>query len=264
MMKKTVLWITILFCLLLLPFTVVAAEANTFRISLHRDFGYGGFGIDIQGKFSLRIDEAPELQQVTYLMDGEEMAVLTESPFRFNFSTDDYAPGIHTLSAVAVAQDGTILESNEIRADFLTKEESNQMMVKVIGAIVGGLVVFTGLSVLITTLLTRKNGKLGNQGYEDELPVGYRFRGGGICRHCGKPFSFHMWGANLLTHKFDRCPHCGKWSMLRHASEMDLKEAFRKMKAADDEKVNTINQLNHAGSESSLKDQLDQSKYLDS
>ena len=30
-----------------------------------------------------------------------------------------------------------------------------------------------------------------------------------------KPFARHFWGINLVVGKYDRCPHCGKWGLVR-------------------------------------------------
>ena len=30
-----------------------------------------------------------------------------------------------------------------------------------------------------------------------------------------EPFARHIWGLNLVVGKYDRCPHCGKWSLVR-------------------------------------------------
>ncbi len=41
----------------------------------------------------------------------------------------------------------------------------------------------------------------------------------------GKPFGMHIWGLNALGGKYDRCDHCGKWSIVRRASPSALAAA---------------------------------------
>ena len=56
-------------------------------------------------------------------------------------------------------------------------------------------------------------------------PRNYGHYGGAICPKCERPFSRHIYGLNLGFHKYDRCPYCGKWSLVRRASREELEAA---------------------------------------
>ena len=84
-------------CLLLVP-SVLAQNESALQLSLRRDFGTG-IGSSIQGKFSLRAEGPADLTRVVFLIDGETMAEVTTPPFRYQFHTDAYSPGVHTFSA---------------------------------------------------------------------------------------------------------------------------------------------------------------------
>ena len=79
------------------------------------------------------------------------------------------------------------------------------------------------LAVIIPAITTR--GKL------EHLPLGserdYGFRGGAICPKCHRPFAMHLWGLNLGLGRYDRCPYCGKWSIVSSKSLAKLREAER-------------------------------------
>ena len=78
-----------------------------------------------------------------------------------------------------------------------------------------------GLAFLVPLIFTR--------GKKEQLPPGaprnYGHYGGAICPKCERPFSRHIYGLNLGLHKYDRCPYCGKWSLVRRASREELEAA---------------------------------------
>jgi len=67
----------------------VGAQDEELSIRLHRDFGYGGFAGDIQGRFSFTASGPDDLENVTYTIDGEPMGTVSEAPFRLRFEFDD-------------------------------------------------------------------------------------------------------------------------------------------------------------------------------
>jgi Ribonuclease G/E len=64
----------------------------------------------------------------------------------------------------------------------------------------------------------------------------------------------HIYGMNLLTSKLDRCPYCGKWSVVRHQSL----EALRAAEQAELEGEKA--QVPEETEEEKLKRELDDSK----
>jgi hypothetical protein len=68
----------------------------------------------------------------------------------------------------------------------------------------------------------------------------------------------HIWGLNVVTGKYDRCPHCGKWSLVRRAHPDVLQsaaEAFAEADAATAVSPPTPND------EDALRKQLDDSRF---
>ncbi len=43
----------------------------------------------------------------------------------------------------------------------------------------------------------------------------------------------HVWGLNLVVGKLDRCPHCGKWSLVQRVPQALLHEEEAAELAAD-------------------------------
>ena len=74
-MKKVIIYVLLLgvlgFCFG--PSVDRAFAQEQLTISLHRDFGYSGFGNDIQGLFSIRVSGPTDLAQVEFYIDGQSM-----------------------------------------------------------------------------------------------------------------------------------------------------------------------------------------------
>jgi hypothetical protein len=199
-----------------------AGQDETWDLGLHRDFGYAGGG-DIQGRFTLDVDEAEGLTQVVFLFDGEAVATDREAPFEFAFSTGDYPLGPHTLAAVGTLEGGGELRTPERQVNFVGADESWQAAFRIVGPILAVVLVVTALGVVGPLLLDR--GKKGFRRGE------YGAAGGAVCPRCGLPFSRHVVAPNLLLGKLERCPHCSRWSIVRAASRAELEVAEARLDA---------------------------------
>jgi hypothetical protein len=113
-----------------------------------------------------------------------------------------------------------------------------------------------GLVALSFVISFATAGKLKN------LPPGaprpYGAAGGAICPRCGRPFSRHFFSPNMLVGKLERCPFCGKWSILA-AQPLSL---LRRAEAAELEAAGGEAVLQES-EEERLRKQLDQSRYLE-
>lgn len=254
-MKTKAFLLFLLLVLILIPWqTALAQEDDDFKLSLSRDFGYGGMGNDIQGMFSLRINGPDDLVRVEFFIDGELMGEDAESPFAFQFNTDNYTVGLHTLNAVGYTAGGRELQSREITVEFVSAEESW----KAVGKIIVPLLILVVVSLVggfaIPLLSGRKRGS---------TPLGeqrrYGLAGGAICPRCKRPFSLNFWAPNMLVGKLDRCPHCGKVGIIRSRSLSDLRAA----EAAELEMIDTQGQMPVESEEERLRKELDASKYQD-
>lgn len=244
-MKKKI-WLFIVLTLFALPLTVFAQNEGL-KVEFTRDWGYGGFAGDIQGKFSLRVTGPETLVEVRYMLDDQVMAVISAPPFNFQFNTDSFPPGPHTLTVIGVLQDGTELAGPEYKRIFLSAEDANAASMKIILPILvvaGGVTLF---AVIVPLVMGRKgNYKLGQ----------YGIAGGAVCRQCQLPFSRSLFAPNMLFGKLQRCPHCGKWAIVRAASAQELAEAEKRF-LKDEGGV----ELNEAAQAENWKKSLDDTRY---
>ncbi len=221
-MRKSLL--AALFLAFLLSCTLVAsASAQTsseLTVSLHRDFGYSGFN-EIQGTFTLKATGPADLSRVIFLIDDQVIAEVDQPPFQVRFNTGSYAVGQHTLSATGYTSQGAELGSNQIRPNFVTAEQGWQAGLKIALPILGVGLAVAILAVVVPWFLGRRKPR---QPIPD-LPADYGLLGAAVCPKCGRPFARHWWGINMLAGKLDRCPHCGKWSIVRRATPGQLQQA---------------------------------------
>ena len=106
--------------------------------------------------------------------------------------------------------------------EFISQDEVWDSVGSIFAIILGVVLVGILFSAVIPALIDRH--------HHGKAPAGkqrYGLRGGTICPKCKRPFSIHIWGLNILVGKFDRCPHCGKWSVIRRIPLEDLRGAER-------------------------------------
>lgn len=214
--------------LLIMPFWLLAAFSPVgfqpepqLVLSLSRDFGYSSGTGKIQGTFSMKVSGPDTLSRVIFLIDGTQIGEDTEAPYRMQFKTDSYDLGIHVIQAVGYTVDGLELHSNEQRREFVSSEEGW----KAAGKIAIPVIVLSVAAVLVSALLPALLGRNKKSTLAPGSARKYGPLGGTICPKCGRPFGLHIFGLNLLIGKLDRCPHCGKWSLVRRVSLPELRAA---------------------------------------
>ncbi len=233
---------------------VMAQTPGQLELGLTRDFGYGGFGNDIQGLFSLKVKNPPaNLAKVDFYIDTTLMGEVAQAPFSLQFSTDSYALGLHSLSAIGFMTDGTQIKSNVIQANFVPASAATGSIVKIVLPIIGLVVLLIVVSIALPLILNK--GKLAS------LPLGaqrnYGIGGGGICPKCGRPFPIRLWFINLGRSKIDRCPYCGKWSFVLPRSLAELRAA----EAAELAQAQPETPIIGETEAEKLKKELDDSRY---
>jgi hypothetical protein len=235
---------TALFLLIALLFAAPAFaqdEEPALEMSLSRDNGFG-LGNQMQGHFSYRVRGPDNLVRVEYLMDGEVIGESTAEPFRFPFITDDFELGPHDMSAVGYTADGRVLHSNVFRGQFVDPQ--------VTGTFTTGIIILVVIVIAARFLFFRQG--------SGKAKKGYGVFGGAICASCGRPFSRHWWGPNLLTTRLDRCPHCGKWQGTRAATADQLAQAEALAASLDGVPPSPASEPD---SQEKLRRQLDDSRY---
>jgi len=226
------------------------AQASELRLSLHKDWGYSAGG-QVQGLFTLLVRGPQDMVSVRFDLDGEEIATLTQPPFALQFNTDKYPTGWHKLSATARTSSERTLASNVINVEFVSAEQGWQVVQRIMTPL---LVIIVGV-ILISTLGQFLLTGRGQRRFEPGAPRNYGAAGGAICPKCKRPFARHLISPNLLVGKLERCPYCGKWSVVPPAS----REALAAAEAAESQASRPS--VPEASPEEKLRRQLEQSRY---
>lgn len=249
-MKKSTFIFIIALLLLGSIQSVAYAQDEQITLSFSRDFGYAAGG-EIQGMFSFRVKGPEDLVRVEFYIDDQKIGEDTQAPFSFQFSTDNYPLGEHTMSAIGYTNDGKELRSNQSHRIFVSADASGKAALRIIGPVLGLVIAISLISILGPILMDR--GKKTPMG----APRNYGMVGGAICPKCGRPFALHVFKLNLLVGALDRCPHCGKFSIVRHASLAQLRAAEAAELEGSEPQVNGLSE------EEKLRKELDSSKYQD-
>ena len=237
----------LLFLLALLPISARAqTEIPPVELRLRRNFGYGGVG-QIQGTFTMSVSSDAALARVEFLMDGEVVAVDDEAPFDYRFNTSEFSDGDHTMSAIGYTAAGQALSSNSYQREFLNAEEAWGAASGLVGPLLLIVLGITVASTMIPILLGRKR---------THKPGVYGTAGGAICPRCSFPYARNFLSPNLLVGKLERCPHCGKWAIVRQATPDKLIAAEARLAAEGEPEL-----TNTESEEDRLRRMLDDSRF---
>lgn len=240
----------LLVVLFAIPSLVFAQDDETLTLRINRDFGFGG-GSRIQGRFSMRASGPDSLERVEFLIDGEVVDVDHEAPFRYQFHTDDFPPGVHQLSALGITNDGRQLSSVTFTYQFLSSEQAKSVTTKLVVPILVIVGLLSLVAIIGPALLGKRKGafRIGE----------YGAAGGAICPRCTFPYSRHFLSPNLLVGKLERCPHCGKWALVSRASPSDLEAAEARLNADHEKGRRPVERED----DQDLKRQLEDSRFED-
>ncbi|MEN6531609.1 MAG: Ig-like domain-containing protein [Anaerolineaceae bacterium] len=246
-MKKRIFMLFIPAMVFALSFSTVMAQESPFTLRMVRDWGYGN-GTDINGRMSLSVkgDQA-QIQQVTFFIDGEVMASVTSAPFKLQFDTNNFDPGLHRLTAEVKTIAGETYTTNGLVSNFVEKGAANQSTLKIL-LLVGGIV---AVSMGIQFLMQKNANK--NPKYDENGRIQYGVWGAAVCPSCGQPFNRSFLGINLVGVRLERCPHCGKLVAARRASPLEIERANQKTQPEEPQKF--VEKLE--------KDDLDESRFVD-
>ena len=230
-----------------LSFSAVMAQESPFTLRMVRDWGYGN-GTDINGRMSLSVkgDQA-QIQQVTFFIDGEVMASVTSAPFKLQFDTNNFDPGLHRLTAEVKTIAGETYTTNGLVSNFVEKGAANQSTLKIL-LLVGGIV---AVSMGIQFLMQKNANK--NPKYDKNGRIQYGVWGAAVCPSCGQPFNRSFLGINLVGVRLERCPHCGKLVAARRASPLEIERANQKTQPEEPQKF----------VEKPEEEKLDESRFVD-
>ena len=229
-------------------------QEEALQISLRRNWGYSSGTGRIQGTFTIGATGPDDITQVVYYLDDQVLGEVDESPFSLRFITDNYPLGVHNLHATGFTDEGLELQSNEIRVEFVSAEQGWRAVANIVVPLVVIVLAAAALAILVPLIFTRRK----KESLAPGAPRNYGYFGDAICPKCDRPFSRHIYGLNLGVRKFDRCPYCGKWSLVARASRDEL-EAAEASEIEDAQKGALQPQL----PEEELKRDLDESRFED-
>ncbi|HEY69720.1 MAG TPA: hypothetical protein G4O08_03955 [Anaerolineae bacterium] len=232
---------------MLIPGALAQESEPTLQVRLSKDFGYA-LGSRIQGAFSVRVSEDSDLVQITLWIDGQRVGVDDTPPFRITFNTSEFAVGKHSIMVIGMTTNGLEVSSPTLEYEFLSAEEARSDAFNVVIPILGVVLAVMLISSIAPVLSGRgkKRFQLGT----------YGSAGGAVCSRCALPFSRHMLSLNLGWGKLERCPHCGKWALVRRASSSELDAAEARMKEAESQgSLQSEDETDH------LQRLIDESRY---
>lgn len=212
---------------LLLPMLLLAALFSTSTVHaqegepilafrLNKIFGYA-LGSSIQGSFNVSVSDDEDLIRIALLVDGVQVGYDEEAPFRIQFSTSDFTPENHSIQVRGITAEGEEIASRIMELTFLSSEQARTQTIDFIVPLLVVVLVVMVLAAVFPALLGRRKNAF--------QPGSYGPSGGAVCSRCQLPFSRSFLSPNLMIGKFERCPHCGRWGIVRRASSADLEAA---------------------------------------
>jgi Zn ribbon nucleic-acid-binding protein len=231
---------------------VMAQEG--YRLLVDRNFGFSA-GSQIRGDFTLKISgDQDNLASVIFLLDGEEMATVSEAPFRYRFNTGNYPEGVHELSARLTLRDGSTITLSPRRFEFASSEAERQAIIKIVLPLLAVVLLLTviGGGIQMLTLRGKPAGR-----YAPGEARDYGVAGGAICPKCQRPTPIHLWSINLAVGRWDRCENCGQFSLMRRQPLDVLRAAEAIELQAEKESL----PAKAKSEEEKLRELLDQSRF---
>ena len=230
------------------------SQDDAYTVHVRKDFGYN-MGSQIQGRFTVSLSgEEQGVAAVAFFVDDTLLSQFEAPPFRVQFQTEEFEPGIHQIYAEVHFEDGRSQITNSVQYNFLSQKEVNQQVKRVLIGIGSAILGAILLVFVIQSLVIKGSDK---KSVQPGAPRSYGILGGTICPKCGRPFPRHIYGMNLVVGRLDRCDHCGKWSMTVRATPKALRMA---------EKAELDGLENEEGEieiRENKKDILEDTKYFD-
>lgn len=248
-MRRWILILTVVLAFAAALPAVAQTQTPGLSLNLSHNFGFSAGG-QIQGAFTLTAIGPDDLARVDFLFDGEVVHTAVSAPFAYSFSTGAYPLGVHTMSAMGLTSSGARLTSTVRSVEFVSPEVGWQVGAQIGLPILGVVLLIALVATLAPVVLDRRRGPF--------RPGVYGAAGGAVCPRCGLPFPIHLLSMHLFTGKFERCPHCGKWSLVGRASASALSEAEARLQ---DE--NSRGRMAEPTTADSMRQMIDDSRYED-
>ena len=139
----------LLVCLVfVLPCFLVAA-APTVSLSFYKNNGYG-LGGDMSGQWTVNTAVSPDVVYVEFYLDDQLQFNDTSAPFSWQFATENYPLGNHTIEAVAFDASGENATA-QVQRNFVDVPTTY-----VLGIVIAVVVVVLVIAVLVSVYRIRK------------------------------------------------------------------------------------------------------------
>jgi hypothetical protein len=154
---------------------------------------------------------------------------------------------VHQLWAEGLRVDGSTLPSNVIEVQFVSADAGWRAGLRLVMPILLLAVLAVVAMIAVTAFSSRRF-----------QPGVYGGAGGAVCPRCALPMARHVLSPNIgLGMKLERCPHCGKWSLVGRATNEQLAAAEARLRGGAEL------QLSPERREEDLRRKVDDSRFLD-
>jgi Zn ribbon nucleic-acid-binding protein len=251
MKRNTLITILAVFFVLALTLRPAFAQIEAYELVFRREWGVGLPG-QVQGRMSLTLKgDLDAVAHVQYIMDEQEMASVTAPTLKFEFNTDDFEPGTHTFYANVSTKDGKNHQTPTFSVNFMAAGEA--------GKFTRNLFIGIGALMLLVALLSFFLAKRQRDAMKAKGVSTNGLRGAAVCPKCSQAFTRSIWGINLVAKRYERCPHCGNWSITQRATQAEIDVAEARLKADLGSDMSSAEDL----ASPSKSDELNESKYTE-
>ena len=152
-MRVTTKLLSILVIAVFAAMPLLTAQATpTLSLDMNRDWG-SAMGNDIAGTFTLKATASSNASYVEFYLDNQLQHNDTAAPYSWQFNTNNYTLGEHTLKAVAYDVAGEN-QTKEVTPNFVEDNTNTILLVTVIIA-----VVVTAIAVSVAVYRIKKTKK---------------------------------------------------------------------------------------------------------
>lgn len=139
---KTLACLFVVASVLLLSCSLVVQAKPSLSLSFYKNNGYG-MGSDIGGVWTVNTDVSADVMHVEFYLDGQLQQNDTSKPYSWQFDTNNYASGPHTIKVVALDSLG---QTETASADRNFQEYSGPGVLTIIGVVVTVIVIIAAFA----------------------------------------------------------------------------------------------------------------------
>lgn len=131
---------------------LMAGATPTLSLDMNRDWG-SAMGNDIAGRFTLKATASANASYVEFYLDNQFQLNDTSAPYSWQFNTNNYTLGTHTLKVVAYDNAGQS-QTQQLTPNFV---EDNTNTILIVTTVIA--VVVTAIAVSVSVYRIKKTKK---------------------------------------------------------------------------------------------------------